>query len=140
MIVYIIPGEAPDLYFALTADGVVVKTFGKAQIPSMQEFYSKEYDVQYVKRPLEDADVQQSIANNRMRAQVAKDEGGEWARIELFRWQYDELPTTTDLRNLDIRKAVAKMAVAIVQGEATRENTAIVLVYLTTLLPTLEKP
>ena len=138
MIVYIIPGEAPDLYFALSADGVVLKTFGKSQISATQEFYAKEYDVQYVARPLEDADVQQAIANNRMRGQLARDDADEFARIELFRWQFDELPTTTDLRRVDIRKAVAKMAVAIVQGEATRENTAIVLVYLTSLLPTLE--
>lgn len=39
-----------------------------------------------------------------------------WARVELFRWQYGELPNGDDTRRLDVRKALANMAQAIDDG------------------------
>jgi hypothetical protein len=56
-----------------------------------------------------------------------------WDRVELFRWQYNELPKPDDTRKLDVSKALYKM------GWALREflpekgpnisNTAGVLIY-----------
>lgn len=39
-----------------------------------------------------------------------------WAKVELFRWQYGELPKPDDQRKLDIPKALAAMADAIEIG------------------------
>jgi hypothetical protein len=138
MIVYIFPGEAPNINMALAADGVVLDVFGDAKVEEKVMELEKEYQVVRVDRPFEHEDCQRAIAANKMRCQLSGEDSIAWAEVELFRWQYGELPASDDIRTLDVVKAVKTMAVAVKQGEATREATAIVLVYLASLLPTLE--
>jgi hypothetical protein len=42
-----------------------------------------------------------------------------WAEVELFRWQYGELPGSEDERKLDVPDALEAMATAISSGKAT---------------------
>jgi hypothetical protein len=40
----------------------------------------------------------------------------DWAKVELFRWQYGELPTSGDHRKLDISVGLENIAKAIEKG------------------------
>lgn len=45
-----------------------------------------------------------------------------WAEIELFRWQYGDLPTPDDTRKLDVMKGLGLLGEAVATGEATDKN------------------
>lgn len=53
-----------------------------------------------------------------------------WAEVELFRWQYGELPKPTDSRRLNLAEAAAKMAKAVSAGDVSPFNAASVIAYL----------
>ena len=59
--------------------------------------------------------------------------------MELFRWQYGDLPRASDARALNVRAAAKSMVVGIAQGEATWEGIALVMNYLLSLLPEQEE-
>ena len=40
-----------------------------------------------------------------------------WAEVELFRWQYGELPASDDMRPIDIAEGMKKMADALTQRD-----------------------
>jgi hypothetical protein len=44
-----------------------------------------------------------------------------WAEVELFRWQYGQLPGSPDDRRLDKSKGLAAMAKAIEEGCAAKD-------------------
>lgn len=44
------------------------------------------------------------------------DPNDNWAQVELFRWQYGELPQPTDTRPLDVAEGLRKMSVALMEG------------------------
>lgn len=137
MKVFIFPGNAPNVNFALAADGTVLKVFGDEEIQNVGEHYSKEYLVEVVEDPKHHEEVQAALACGKIRSKIKKGDIG-WARVELFRWQYGDLPKKGDARALNIKEAVLKMIPAVISCEATRENTVMVLAYLATLLPELE--
>ena len=60
-----------------------------------------------------------------------------WARVELFRHQYGELPNSADERKLDVKVAAVKMAQAVADGKVDTFNAAMVIGYLQTLIPDL---
>ena len=52
----------------------------------------------------------QERANAEEQADVAED---DWARVELWRWQYGTLPTPDDMRPLDVAYGMVQMARAL---------------------------
>ena len=67
------------------------------------------------------------------------DPNDDWARVELWRWQYGELPGPGDqMRQLYVPAGLRRMAAAIKNPDGaefpTQANTAAVLVYLANLL------
>ena len=58
-----------------------------------------------------------------------------WAQVELFRWQYGELPVDeSDTRPLDVPLALEKMAAAVREGEVQPFSVATVFSYCAALL------
>ena len=57
-----------------------------------------------------------------------------WAAVELFRWQYGKLPSTTDMRPLDVPVALRAMAAALLRVSPsewpTPQNLSSVLFYV----------
>lgn len=47
---------------------------------------------------------------------LAESPNDPWTEVELWRWQYGELPQSTDMRPLDIGKGLIGMADAIEAG------------------------
>jgi hypothetical protein len=47
---------------------------------------------------------------------LTHDPNDDWAKVELFRWQYGELPRGIDHRKLDVSKGLTAMAKAIEDG------------------------
>lgn len=137
MKVFIFRGNAPNVNFALASDGTVLKVFGDQEIQNVGEHYSKEYLVEVVDDPKGHEEVQAALECNKVRSRIAT-EGPDWARVELFRWQYGDLPKKGDTRALNVSLALQKMVPAVVSGEAVRENIAVVLAYVESLLPKLE--
>ncbi len=64
------------------------------------------------------------------------DPKSNWARVELWRWQYGELPESNDSRPLIVSIALEAMAKALLNGEVKPSsfNVAIVLKYVAHLL------
>jgi hypothetical protein len=58
----------------------------------------------------------------------------DWARVELWRWQYGELPTPDDMRPLNIPVALRLMATATAEGRTHPYNVAEVMRYVARLL------
>jgi hypothetical protein len=48
--------------------------------------------------------------------ELQHDPNDSWAEVELWRWQYGELPASTDMRPLDVAAALRGMAAAIEKG------------------------
>lgn len=53
-----------------------------------------------------------------------------WVMVELFRWQYGELPKPNDNRSVDLTEATRKMALGIDNRKVNPFNVAIVLAWL----------
>jgi hypothetical protein len=51
-----------------------------------------------------------------------KNSNKTWALVELHRWQYGELPKPTDTRELDIGKALKKVANGIIKAESSDDS------------------
>ncbi len=52
-----------------------------------------------------------------MKKTVIPEFNESWAEVELWRWQYGELPKPDDIRELDVSKGLEGMANAIEKGD-----------------------
>jgi hypothetical protein len=48
--------------------------------------------------------------------QLEHDPNDNWAEVELWRWQYGELPASTDMRPLNVPEGLRGIAAAIEKG------------------------
>ena len=71
MKVFVFPGTAPNINFALAMDGTVLKVFGNGQIDAVVDFYSKEYTVEVVDEPHGHNDLQVALARNKAWNRIA---------------------------------------------------------------------
>lgn len=139
MKVYIFESNAPDVFFALAEDGMILATCGSAGVQETINKYRCGFDVEVVADPVAHAGVQHALGNNKLRARFAGSDAQQHARAELFRWQYGDLPRVGDTRAVNVRAAAKSMVVGITQGEATWEGIALVMNYMLSMLPEQEE-
>lgn len=126
--------KVDDLFFALDQDGTVLSTFGSATLGArVAEYEGVGYHVEVVELPRHHRELQFAIQLNKLRA-TASNNGKRWAEVELFRWQYGELPEANDPRLLSLHQGTQAMAVAVTKGQVSHENVAMVLLHLASLL------
>jgi len=72
----------------------------------------------------------EEVIRKRLFAMLTGQQDGSWAQVELFRWQYGELPAEDDKRKLDTQLALIKMAQGIMDNNCPRLNIPAVLIYV----------
>lgn len=136
MKIFIFPlSTAVGVNVALDEDGTVLGTFGDSQLgPRVEQYESAGYTVEVVERPARHRELQVAVRLNKLRNRISGDNAESWAQVELFRWQYGELPEANDSRPLDVSRGLKVMAAAVAKGEVSWENIAVVMVYVAGLV------
>lgn len=133
MKVFIIPGNAPNLNFALSEYGTVLKMFGDENVSAVADHYAHEYTVDIVENVANNPEVQRALWRNKLRSKLGTEQP-QLARTELFRWQYGDLPLKKDKRKINVADALKKLAIGLATDQVTREDTALVMVFVASLL------
>jgi hypothetical protein len=134
MTIFIFQLKTADVFIALDEDGTILGSFGNAHVGThAAKYISAGHKVEVVEHPEHHHQLQMAVRLNKLRATLATN-GEQWAQVELFRWQYGELPEANDLRPRDVPRGLKNMAVAVAKGEVSWENIAVVMVYVADLL------